>query len=354
MQRYVPGRRQLTVGGVSAGARFAYNNRRALSKSASNAYNKLKSYMANNRAKRDAKVSNSRLRGAKSAPVSRGSQIPLAGDTSMSSYRSSRKATSKVVKLSKEMPISTIINNSTGRKESVIGQQAYELIGDYYTDTDVNLAFTLIIGNAAGANQGSKIVLESVHSETMMRNQENIACRMTIYDVICRKDTDATVTDPVTAIASAYNDIGSGASTDPNILGGSPFSLPRFTEYFKVHQTTDIILGPGATHIHKVHYAPNRLISKIITNRIAGSGIGGVTMYTFIRFHGTPLNDITTQTQVSIAPIAIDWVNSEEYKFKAISISQPFTDVNDTMPTSFGVAGAVMQDDGNELPLNEA
>lgn len=284
----------------------------------------------------------------------RGRQQPLSGGDSCSYFTKKAKPTSKVVKMAKDLPRTSLVNNSSGRIECAVGAQAYTLIGDFFTDTDVNLGHQIIVGNAAGAAQSTKTVFEYVHSECMVTNQENVNARIVIYDVICRKDTDSVVTDPITAISTGYNDIGGGAITDSIIVGSTPYGIPRFTEYFKVLQQTEVTLSPGACHVHKVHYAPNRLISKLISARIAGSGIGGLTIFTFIKFHGTPINDISTQTQVSTAPISLDWVNHEEYIVKSVQYSNSAIDVNDALPAAFTVAGNVMQDDGNEQAVNEA
>lgn len=284
----------------------------------------------------------------------KGRQIPTGGGDSVSYFTRVNKPTSLIVKLSKESPVSTVIQNSAGRQEAAVGTQTYTSIGDFFTSTDLNLGHVLLVGNAAGGAQSTKTAFHSVHSECMMTNQSNTNCRMTIYDVICRKDTDATVTDPTTAISTAYNDIVNGAASNAICVGSTPFSMPRFTEYFKVEQVTSVTLSPGACHVHKVHIALNKLISKTISVRIAGSGVQGITRYSFVRFHGSPQNDITTQTQVSTSQVSIDWVNSEEYKFRNVVTSLPFTDVNDNLPAAFTVAGATMQDDGVELPANEA
>jgi len=283
-----------------------------------------------------------------------GRQIPVGGGDSVSYFTRKNKPTSAIVKLSKELPVASIVQNFAGRVECAVGAQGYFLLGDYFTVADVNLGHVLLAGNGAGAPQGAKTVFKSVHSEGMITNMENVNARITIYDCIARKDTDATVTSPLTAISTGYNDISGGSSTDSIIVGGTPFGIPRFTEYFEVLQTSKVILSPGACHTHVVHYEPQKLLSKIISARVAGTGIGRVTVFTIVKFHGTPINDLTTQTQVSTSHIALDYVQSEEYKVNVVSVHLPFIDVNDTLPAAFTVAGNTMQDDGVELPENEA
>jgi len=296
----------------------------------------------------------SRRKPASNFRAATGRQVALSGGDSSSFFKLVQKATSKTVELAKESSVSSLIQNTAGRTEAAVGVQNYTIIGDYFTDTDLNLGHQLLAGNVAGGAQGVKTVFESLYSECMIVNQSNSNARITLYDVFSRKDTDGTAADPYEAIVTGYNDIVNGTANDSSVVGGTPYSIPRFTEYFKILKQTAIVLSPGACHVHKVHYSPNRLISKQLSARISGSGVGGLTLYTLMKYHGTPLNDVTTQTQVSTSQISLDWVNHEEYKLKMVNTSIPFTDVNNVLPTSFTVAGATMQDDGVELAANEA
>lgn len=303
---------------------------------------------------REVKIEQRRSKKSSIMRMTKSRQKPLSGGDSVSYFTRKSPATSRVVKLAKELPSSYVVNNSSGRAECAVGAQGYFLLGDYFTDTDTNLGHQVLAGNTSGSPQSVKTVFERVHSESMITNQENVNARLVIYDVISRKDTDSIVTDPITAISTGYNDIGSGGASDSVVVGGSPYTIPRFSEYFKVLQQTEVTISPGACHVHKFHYAPNRLISKVLSARIAGSGIGGITIFTIVKFHGTPINDISTQTQVSTAPISLDYVSHEEYVVKAVAIQTANVDINNDLPTAFTVAGNVMQDDGNEQAVNEA
>lgn len=297
----------------------------------------------------------SRLRAAgpqsvRGPPSFRAAAIPAGGGDSKSSFTLSLPVKGKLPPVAKEIPPSFVVNNGSGRVESVVGQQNFFLAGDYWTVADCNLGFSLL----GGAFATPKVLMTKVTGETLFTNQENVNGRFTIYDVICRKDTNGTITNPLTAISNGVADLSGAIATDYLVPGFTPFMSPRFTEYFKVLQTTDVILSPGACHSHVVTYSPQKYLSKEITNGAGGVGIGGLTLFTLIQFHGTPINDVTDQTQVSLSHIAVDFVQKETYKIQYIHNAIMNADINQSLPVAFTNAGNTMQDDGNELAENEA
>lgn len=306
---------------------------------------KLVRFMGEQKAKR--KLFRETRKSTGSQTTLKGRQITTGGGDSESYFTLKKKPSSVSFKVMKDLPVSTVVNNSAQRVVAPIGLQNYFVLGDYFSDDDVVLNFTLLFGNAAGAAQGCKLGLLNVHSVGMITNQENVNARITLYDVLAKKDTDSVVSNPYDAVSTGYNDIGNGASTDFTILGSTPFDTPRFTEYFKVLKTTEVVLSPGQCHVHKVHYAPNLIFSKTRAARIAGSGIGGLTIYTLVRVHGTPINDQTTESQVSTSAIALSVTQHECYHVKNISQASPNCDINNTLPAAFSVGGSVMADDGN-------
>jgi len=311
-----------------------------------NVGNKIKSYLSEARKKRT-EVKREKRQRRVSFKAAVGAQVPTGGGDSLSSFRRFHKNRTKIGKL--EFTPSIIINNSGFRKEAPTGQQESVLIGTYYTDTDVNQHFALI-NNAASA----KIFLQSVHGESLITNQCNVNARVTIYDVIARRDSSGGAVDPDTVFKLGMADNTGGSAAQYLIPGVTPYENPRFVQWFKILQTTRVILSPGQCHNHTVNYAPNRMFSHEISTSVLSSSIGNLTVYSFMVFHGTPINDITTQTQVSTAHIALDVVQKESYHFKYADINTGYASITQSLPTAFTVAGATMQDDGVELPENEA
>jgi len=288
---------------------------------------------------------------SRSTPMSSlAAAVPSGGGDSKSSFTLVKPLKGGTLpKVASELPPSFVVNNASGRDESAVGYQSFVLVGDYFTVADVNLGFTLL-NNAATA----KILLRNVRGETLITNQENVNGRFTIYDIICKKETDSTVSNPLTAITTGSVDPASGGAGDYSVPGYTPFMNPRFTEYFRVLQSTEVILSPGACHSHVVNYSPNLYFSHELNTRVAGTGINGLTLYTLVQYHGTPINDVNTQTQVSLSHIAMDFVQKEQYKFMYSHAAASSVDVNHTLPSAFTTAGNVMQDDGNEMAENEA
>ena len=304
-----------------------------LAKRGINSYFKNKKRKATSSSQRSAKRSRS--------TIGQVSAIPGGGGDSESSFTLVNPMKGKLPPVAKEFAPSFVVQNESGRTECTVGKQNFAVVGTYYNDVDVNNAFTLLNSSAA-----AKIMLDAVHGETLITNQENVNARMTIYDIICKKQTDATVTDPLVALTAGYVDNNGGAATDYLIPGVSVYSNPRFVEYFKVLKQTEVVLHPGSCHSHKVHYKPNRYFSHELSSNIVGDGIAGLTVYTVIQYHGTPINDITTQTQVSLSHISLDWVQKEQYRVVYLHASASSMQASNTLPLAFTVAGNVMEDDG--------
>lgn len=309
----------------------------------------LKSWMKQPREVRNDRKRKARATRARPMLRSVAAPVPAGGGDSKSSFTLVKALKGKLPKVAAELPPSFVVNNASGRDEAGVGYQSFVLTGDYFTVADVNLGFTLL-NNAATA----KILLKNVRGETLITNQENVNGRFTIYDIMTKKETDSTVSNPLTALTTGTVDPASGGAGDYQVPGYTPFMNPRFTEYFKVLQSTEVILSPGACHSHVVNYTPNLYFSHELNARVAGTGIQGLTLYTLVQYHGTPINDVNTQTQVSLSHIAIDWVQKEQYKFMYSHAAASSVDVNHTLPSAFTTAGNTMQDDGVELAENEA
>lgn len=277
-----------------------------------------------------------------------GIQLPIAGGDSKSYF--SRVNKKKAFEGKLNFTPSIVVNNLGFRIESGVGVQESVVLAAHYTVADSALAFTLS-STAASA----KINFKTCHSESMITNQSNINARIYLYDVIARRASTDTNTQASTVFQLGFADNSTGgAAADYSVVGTSPYGNPRFVQYFKILKQTDITLSPGATHTHIVHVAPNRIMSNIDFTAADGDFVGGWTHYTLMVFHGTPLNDINTQTQVSVGAISLDVVQKEEYKHTYTHNSGGAADINNTLVTAFTNAGSTMQDDGVELAYNEA
>lgn len=277
----------------------------------------------------------------RSRSTSVGYQLPTGGGDSKSSFTLVQPMRGRAPQLIREFPASTLINNSSGRAEAAIGKQNFVLCGDYFTDTDINSGFALLNDSLT-----AKVLLKKVRGECLITNQENVNGRFTIYDVIARVTSDTNNTDPLTTLALGSADASGGTVNDYLIPGVTPYGVARFTERYKILQKTDVILSPGAVHSHVVNYRPNRYFSHELSTAIPGTSIAGLTLYTLVQFHGSPINDSTTQTQVSLSHLAMDFVQMENYEFGYAHAAAASTLATQTIPTAYTVSGNAMQDDG--------
>jgi len=135
-----------------------------------------------------------------------------------------------------------------------------------------------------------------------------------IYDVIARRDMSSTTNDYVPNLAW-YNgapDTGM-TSAATGFPGATPFAVPRFTQYFDVKKVSHIILPAGGCHNHRIHYEPNRLISREVINE-NNQNVKGLTMYSLAVIYGAPDNNLTGST-VTSGSAAVDFVQTKQYKW---------------------------------------
>lgn len=240
------------------------------------------------------------------------------------------------------------VNNESGRLTSTVGQQNAALLLTDFGTQDVIKLFDNTFGSA---NKTTKCLIKSVHATIMIANQENVACMYTLYDVLAKRDGNATITNPLTAFNAGLVDNSGGLASNYLIPGTDPYMSARFTEFFHVVKQTTGTLLPGSVHTHYVYYEPNKVISNEISTFDANY-IGGLTHYTLIVWHGTPINDSTTKTQVSLAPINLDYVIKQKRTSKLIYYPFQSTTVTQALPLAFGVGGQVMNE-FTDLPIAE-
>lgn len=322
--------------------RSTWNKGAAIGKQLKRAYD----YVKGGKSKRQSKTDRRRSKAVQTATP----QLIANNGESKSRYTLKKPLSSKVGKLTKEFTPSVTFNNYASRFEIAEGVQDAVQLFDLFTDVDVNAMFTLSSSTPASC----KIFLRNVHAEAMIKNQCDSTARIKIYDVMAKMTTDATTINALGAFSLGFADLTSGAAADYTTPGITPFTNPRFKEFMTILNTTDVILCPGATHSHVVHYAPNRLLSHIQSNTIAGTGISGLTVYSMMVVMGSPINAVSTQTEVSTSPISLDIVGMEEYKYSYVYPTGGAASIVNSLDLALSSAGATMQADGVELAYNDA
>lgn len=303
------------------------------------------------RGKRASKMDASRARSASKATrsgasfrPSRGAQRSVAGGDSASSYTRIYKAKPFARNLEKILGKNTIVGNSGARQASSAGKQSSFLLCTLFDVADVISIFT-----NSGLNAGPtyKMTLDTAYATNLITNQENSNCRMTIYDIMARRDVHtAGYLEPNTAFLNGFADASGGTAAQALVPGITPYSNSRFCEMYKIVQTTDVILAPGATHNHTIRYNPHKLMSNEIDTELVSGSIGKFTFYSLVIFSGTPINDSVTKTVVSLSPINLDVVQMKEYKASYLHAGNVANTITNSLPLTFAVGAEVMNDDG--------
>ena len=198
------------------------------------------------------------------------------------------------------------VNNS---KRLVTGSslQTGVTVSQTFNATDLALLFQ-------STNSTCRTLIESVTENNLYRNQSNNDCFLVIYDVIARRDLSSTTGDydPAAAWYNGAPDTGM-TSAATGYPGATPFAVPRFTQYFDVKKVSHIILPAGGCHNHRIHYEPNRMISReVIADN--NQNVKGLTMYSIAVIYGAPDNNLTGTT-VTSGSAAVDFVQTKQYKW---------------------------------------
>lgn len=169
-----------------------------------------------------------------------------------------------------------------------------------------------------------------------------------IYDVFARKDIGtANVGTPLLAWTQGNSDEGSANAYA--VLGSTPWQSEAFNQFYRVAQVTNVVLAAGGTHVHKVRLHPNRLVNGSYAT-YTPYGFRDLTYWTMIEIHGSPANDTTTQTQVSIGVGGLNIIADQEHKTKQIAKQTPIiVSVNSLRTTPFTVAEQVVNMGGTTI-----
>jgi len=225
--------------------------------------------------------------------------------------------------------------NSSLRMSTASAAQTYLTVSQTFNAQDLALLFQ-------STNSTCRTLIESVTENNLYRNQSNNDCFLVIYDVIARRDMSNTTTDYVPSQAW-YNGAPDTGMTSTNTLapGATPFAVPRFTQYYDVKKVSHIILPAGGCHNHRIHYEPNRMISReVLADN--NQNVKGLTMYSLAVIYGAPDNNLTGSTVTSGSAV-IDFVQTKQYKWTYMT--DAVTNNNYTNNLAVVATEYVMQDE---------
>lgn len=212
----------------------------------------------------------------------------------------------------------TVHRSGSGSSTAPQGLQNFTVPGNHLTVTDVDNSFTAIGGTFAGAASG-KMAFLSLHSTILISNASSHNCHATIYDVMARHDGSDINTGPSSLLTTGGVDANNGTASDYTFPGSTPYDNPRFLEAYQILQKSPIIMSPGQTHAHRFTYEINKIISKerLINSDSAGP-LGGLSVYSFVFFHGVPVHSAAAEGTVTLGTAKLDWVWTESLTFQVM------------------------------------
>lgn len=323
----------------NAGYGLGFNRRtwrtgRTIGKYLKRGYDLAKPYLKRSKAKRTVKIEERRVKREPLRAI-QGVQIPAGGGgESKSFYTRVRKNRTKVGKL--ELSKSTVGRSAGFSLATTQGLQAASTLFELFDTTDVDLMYTTA-GTAADPGQSSaKIFVNSGHGTAMITNAESTNVHISLYDIIAKRDGGTLNIDPGTVFAAGMVDAVGGAAANATLIGTSPYNNPRFTAAYAIKKETKIILGPGQTHVHNVHYAPNKMFNHewTRTNGTASGPVADWSYHCMIIHHGTPVHDATTETTVTIGLSKLDIVVTEHLTYSVGSVNYPSNSITTTLVTN--------------------
>ena len=274
-------------------------------------------------------------RGVRATPARVGTQLPAGGGgESKSFFTLKKKNYTKVGKL--ELADNTIARSNGFSSATTQGVQTAVNLSELFDATDVDAMFTAAGISTSPSQNAANLFIKSGHATAFITNAESTNVHFSIYDLKATMDGGSLDTDPAAMFLAGYADAVGGAAANGTLVGSSPYTNPRFVQAYKILQKTDIILGPGQTHTHNIHYAPNRMFNheKSIINGVASGPIAYLSYHCMVVQHGTPVHDATTETTVTIGLSKLDIVLVESLVFKKSDQAYPTNSLSTTLVTN--------------------
>jgi hypothetical protein len=197
------------------------------------------------------------------------------------------------------------------------------------------------------ADKISNVVMHKATGDITLNNILLSNCYIIIYDIFARKDVSAAALS-LPDQAWAQGNVDESSTNAYTFLGSTPWQSEAFNQYYEVKQVTNVVLGAGQTHVHKVRLNPRRLVNSAYA-QYTPYGFRDLTYFCMIEFHGSPANDTTTQTQVSIGAGAVNVIVDQEHTFKIIAKQTPTISSAVGLLTAFTIGEQVVNTGGTTI-----
>lgn len=214
----------------------------------------------------------------------------------------------------------------------------------------VAVPLTLFYPNIAQnfvADKISRVIYEKATGDITLNNIFLSNAYVIIYDCYARKDLSlTTISTPLNGWAQGDTD--QSASVNYASLGATPFQSELFNQYFKVAQVTNVVLCAGGTHVHKVRLNPKKIVSNSYAT-YTPYGFKDLTYFCMVEVHGSPANDTTTQTQVSVGIGGLNVIADYEQTYKLLEAKKPEIIQGPQLLTAFTVGEQVLNLGGSTI-----
>jgi len=239
------------------------------------------------------------------------------------------------------LPPLAVVTNGAVQLKSAIGKQAI-----YSTEG-------LFLPTTATTYTGDKItrvLYKSASQDITLNNIYLSNAYVIIYDIFARKDVaNSTISKPDIAWIQGGTDESTANSY--SFLGSTPWQVEVFNQFYRVEQVTNVVLGAGATHVHKVRIKPEAIVSSAYA-QYSPYAFKDVTYFCMIEVHGSPANDTVTQTQVGIGAGGLNIVVDREETLKQLQRATPTLNVTNSLITAFTTAEQVVNLGGSTITTN--
>lgn len=226
------------------------------------------------------------------------------------------------------------VENALAPKVTVgsFASQIKSTVGTQQVAVPLTLFYPNIAQNFA-ADKLSRVIYDKATGDITLNNIFLSNAYVIIYDCFARKDISlTTISTPLNGWAQGASD--ESASVEYAQLGATPFQSELFNQYFKVAQVTNVVLCAGGTHVHKVRLNPKQIVSNAYAT-YTPYGFKDLTYYCMVEVHGSPANDVTTQTQVSVGIGGLNVIADYEQTYKLLESKKPEIIQGPTLLTAF-------------------
>lgn len=173
----------------------------------------------------------------------------------------------------------------------------------------------------------------------LFTNAANTTCKMTIYDIVARKDNSTSNTTPP-GVGTPFLAWNQGTITDEGgsansslFFGATPFTSKVFTELYKVVKITDVMLDVGRTHQHQVEWTP--LVKLDDAYLKYNTVLKDVSYYCLVVAHGQADDAVTGGGGPSLGQHKINYVWNKELVATYVQNTQTVVQSTDSLPATF-------------------